>query len=171
MQRKHARAWYDELKTKRGVSHANAIMRVARLVFGLAVDDGLRSDNPFASQRLRTLGPRQHKWTVELVAAFCVKATEMGRASLAAAVHLSYDLCQRQNDVIGRFDRNRDGAVVWQGISWHQVRDGQIVLRQNKTGQPVAIPLEDLPETRAILEALPRTSVAIIANETTGAPY
>jgi len=135
------------------------------------MDEGYRPDNPFSKAASTDAWPRQTTWTPELVEAFKAKAIEMGRTSLAAAVHLSYDLCQRQNDVIGRFENTPSGGTVWQGMSWHQVRDGNLILRQNKTGQMVAIPLDDLPATSAILAALPRFCPAIIANETTQAPY
>jgi len=56
-------------------------------------------------------------------------------------------------------------------MGWSQVRDDVIILKQNKTGKLIAIPFTNLPETRCILEQLPRTSTAIIADESTGAPY
>ena len=146
---------YDDLRAKHGESMAAAMMRVWRILLGYAWNIGWRGDNPCLGLRLKTTKARKSLWTPDQIEAFCAKARELGRRSMALAVELAYDIGQRQADILK--------------LTWSEY-DGQgFVLTQGKTGTRLFAAV--MPEMQATLAALPRQAVQVVVSEATLKPY
>lgn len=154
---------------------ANAVMRVARLLFADSRRRGWRGDNPAEKLGLIALDAAGLVWPREAVTAFVAAADAMGRHSIGTAVMVDEWLGQRQGDVLalGRNLLNPAG---------HQ-------LRQKKTRAGVVLPVHMIPHLVARIEAElaaqeawranlkpadPRRAVVstrLILSEETGLPY
>jgi integrase len=147
---------YRELLT-RGVAVAALHMRIWRVLLKFAVGESWIKVNPSADFTIEAAPARELVWTWPQIKAFCDAADAEGLASLALAVMLAYDLGQRQGDVL---------ALTWAS----QKPDGWLV-RQQKTSQPVKVPLR-WPETRRRLAKVVRGDrVQVVICETTGRPW
>lgn len=143
---------------------ANAVMRVARLLWSAGRRIGKVSTNPFEQPGLIGL-PRSGKlWPREAVALIVQCADELGLPSIGTAVMLNEWLGQREADVL-RLPR----AIY---------RNGAIKLRQSKTGAGVELPIDMVQPLAARLEAeyARQRSKNIIAttaivSELTGKPW
>ncbi len=124
---------------------ARNLLKVLRLLMRVAVDCGLRSDDPtmgVTAVRRKTDGI--HTWTEDEIAAF-EKAHPPGtRARLAFALLLYTG--QRRGDVIG--------------LGWQHLRQGRIYLRQQKTGAALAVAVH--PQLAAVLEHAPREHLTFL---------
>lgn len=122
---------------------ANNLLRMVRMLMRHAIDFNIRRDDP--TQGIRTIRSRSGgflTWSEDNIAAF-VEHHELGsRAHLALMLLLHTG--QRRSDVVR--------------MGWQHVRDG--VLRQQKTGETVTIPLH--PEVRAALAALTRDRLTFL---------
>jgi hypothetical protein len=139
---------------------ANAIMRSARRLFSLAVRWEIITTNPFAKMELTAAPARETVIPREHVDLFCVRASEMGRPSMALWARLSFELCQRAGDA---------RTLPWSRYNGHEVQ-----VKQSKGGSMVWAPLlPDLPELKAMLDAAAedKKSTVIVVDETTGHPY
>jgi len=153
--RRHLKDIYRTAVDGRGLAMANAIMRIWRIILGLAVDEGWIETNPASALRLTTPRPRRRLWSDEERERFHKQANEMGRPSMALAVTLGWDLAQRQGDLLR--------------LTWTDWNGSSFGIRQGKTGAVVRVPA--MPETCALIEATPRASTRIIVSEATGNPY
>lgn len=146
---------YAKLRTSTGEAMAAAIMRVWRILLGFAYDSGWRKDNPAKGLKLKTIAPRDQKWSEAQVRTFCDQAEKEGLFSMSLAVDIAYDLAQRQGDVIK--------------LRWPQWTGGGFVLRQGKTKTPVAVPVS--PRVALLINAMIRTDGEILICEKTNAPW
>jgi len=147
-----------EIKRRR-LSSANAAMRAARRAWSIGKRAGwVGSDNPFLKMELEATGGETRAATRAEVETFIAKADEMGRPSMALAAMLAFELCQRENDVIGT-------------ITWNHYRPGvEIKVRQHKTKQWVWVPLYDeegelFPELTERLESTPQRGTLLVMRD------
>lgn len=127
---------------------ANYSLRVLRVLMEHCVDLGWRESNPARGvSELKTTKKEREPWPRELLEAY--------RAScdLGTRERLVMELCvgtgQRIGDVLE--------------MRWSDIKDGGFVVRQNKTGKELWVPI--LPELSAALDAASRHSVFILTNE------
>lgn len=154
---RHADAIHARLAAGHGDARAHYAARVARRAWSWAIRAEHVRENPWARMELPNLPARSAIWTPSQVAALCTAARAAGRPSVALAALLSYELAQRQGDVLR--------------LTWSDYRDGRIRLRQRKTGATVWLPVAAYPTLRAALDAAPRDGLTIVSCETTGRPY
>lgn len=152
---KAARAWYRVLREH--PYQAAAVVRFARLVWAWGKGDGYCSTNPWRDVRIRKPEPRQivhHRPEIERF----IEAARPVRRSIAVAAMLAFELCQREGDVLTMPKQRYDGL--------------KIIVRQDKTGALVTVPLGDLPELKSELDTLPATdATTLLVNESTGRPW
>ncbi|MGE4063608.1 MAG: tyrosine-type recombinase/integrase [Rhodospirillaceae bacterium] len=121
------------------------LLKVLRLLMRVAIDAGLRKDDPTAGvQAVRQKSEGIHSWTEEEIAAFEAAHPIGSRARLAFALLLYTG--QRRGDVIG--------------MGWQHLRQGRIHLRQQKTGATLAVAVH--PELAAVLEQAPRDHLTFL---------
>lgn len=156
---------YEPLLKAGTPAEANALMRVGRLLWnrGRVVAD-VGEHNPFAKLGLVALDKNGKPWPLAAIAAIVKKADELGHHSLGTFIVLNAWMGQRPADVL-RLPRNPQ-------------RDGDYVVRQNKTGAVVTLPVTMVPHLAARSAAelehqktLNITATTLIVNEQTKQPY
>ncbi|MGC1886661.1 MAG: tyrosine-type recombinase/integrase [Stellaceae bacterium] len=139
--------------------NSNAVLRVASILLGVAVDEGFIATNLAKGLKLPTAEGRDQVWPDEAIAKFCATAIEMNRRSVALAVRMASDLGQREGDILAMHRGQR--------------HDGLMVIRPQKTRRrtrkPIQVPL--LPELARLLDEAPKTSTIYVISEETGQPY
>lgn len=132
---------------------ANNLRKVLKRLFAYAVKIGLRRDNPAAATDSFKAGDGFHTWTEEEIAQFEERWALGTKPRLALALLLYTG--QRRSDIIrmGRKD----------------VRDGRIVVTQQKTGNSGAIGM--LSELREAIEAMPVIGVETFLITEFGKPF
>lgn len=117
---------------------ARNLKKTLAALMRFAVSQGIRGDNPVAGVSAPKIkGPGFQTWSEEHIAAFEAKHAIGSRARLAFALLLY--TAQRRGDVI------RMGP--------QHIRNGLMVVRQNKTGTVLQLPLH--PELQIVLDAKP----------------
>lgn len=158
---RHADIIYEGIRYADGrqrLATANSVMRVARLLWKYAYRRGYAESNPFERMELKGTGGRTRPARRDEVELFVVKADEFGHPSVALAVMLAFELCQRQGDVIGT-------------IAWSSYKPGiEIAIHQHKTGSLVALPLCNdegplYPELIERLEETPKRGALIVMRD------
>lgn len=127
---------------------ANYSLRVLRVLMEHCVDLGWSEANPAKGvQEFKTEKPEREPWPSELLARY------RSECALGTRERLVMELCvgtgQRIGDVLE--------------MRWSNIQDGAFVIRQNKTGKELWLPI--LPELQAALSAASRHSVYILTNE------
>ena len=143
----------------RGIRIAQEHMKVWRLIMGRAYDLDLRDDNPALKLGIKQPKPRRQLWSWDQVMVFCGAALRTGRESIFRAALIAYASGQRPGDVRLLALTRWDGEAIW--------------LPQSKTGQEVAIQVEDWLQPSMTRWSDPRRLGALhfIINENTGRPY
>ncbi len=153
--RRHARAWYGLLREppKEGdrprLDQANKAVAIARILWTFAQNEELTTDNVWKGWRLKGVKTNVVNWTVEQYRAFVRAADELGYTALGTAATLAFELCQREGDVLR--------------LPWTSLDDGEITVRQRKTGVVVVQPIS--PELAQRLETTPREGPLIVMVE------
>jgi len=132
---------------------ANTTMRTLRVLFTWGIVRGLVKSNPadLSALGVRALKLGEHQpWGPEALEKFRGE----GRPHLVLAMEAALWLGQRQGDLIK--------------IKWNDIRDGMIVLRQEKTGKEVWLPIAQ-PLADALARA-PRSAVTVLTNSR-GTPW
>ena len=128
---------------------ANYALRVLRVLMEHCVDLGWRDSNPargvpeLKSQKR----PEREPWPRELLDAY------RADRPLGTLERLVMELCVGTGQLIGDVLEMR----------WSDIQDGGFVVRQNKTGKELWVPI--LPELQAALDAASRHSVFLLTNE------
>jgi integrase len=127
---------------------ANYSLRVLRVLMEHCVDLGWRESNPARGvPELKTEKRQRDPWPQELLEAY------RDGCPFGTRERLLMELClgtgQRIGDVLE--------------MRWSDIQDGGFVIRQNKTGKELWVPI--LPELQAALNAASRHSVFILTNE------
>ncbi len=129
-------------------AQANALLNVLRQLLQYAFERGWRKDNPARDvRRLRYKKKPFPTWTEEDIAAFEARWPRGTRARLALALLLYTG--QRRSDVIG--------------MGPQHLRGDAILVRQQKTGTELEIPLH--PDLRAELAEAPKGHLAFLVTE------
>jgi integrase len=124
---------------------ANNLLKVLRVVLDHAVEVGVVASNPaLGVKRYRSRSEGHHAWTEEEIARFQARHPINTRAGLALALLLYTG--QRRSDVVR--------------MGWQNVKADRIVVRQQKTGRPLAIPMH--PELVRALAAAPKTNMTFL---------
>ncbi len=146
LERKHLTAMLaKKIKTPAAANHW---LRLIKTMMALAVDEGMRPDNPAAGlQPLRHRTPGFRTWTEEQIAQFENRHRVGTKARLAFALLLY--TAQRRSDVV-RMGRQH-------------VRGGAVHIRQQKTGKAMPIPLH--PALAAVIEATATTQLTFLVTE------
>lgn len=132
---------------------ANNMLKVLRAVMKFACDRGLLKSDPTSGVRmLRYRSEGFHSWTEPEIAAFEAKWQVGTRERLA------FDLLL--------YTAQRSGDV--RIMTRQQVQEGRVYVRQEKTGQPVDIPMHS--NLRRSLNAYPLEHVVLLTNNS-GNPY
>jgi hypothetical protein len=179
------RRWYKRIaeptepEGKPRLSYAYTIIGIFKAVvsYGGSLGAELVSPNPCIELRAQlaaakfTQGPaRDTHLTHEQVTAFCNRAHEVGRHSMARGVLIQFECAFRQRDVIGRWDGDR-----WErGLTWSHVgKDGWLRKRTSKNGAPAEHRIADYPDLAAELERTPAENRVgpLVIDETNGLPY
>ncbi|MBU2981980.1 tyrosine-type recombinase/integrase [Lentibacter algarum] len=127
---------------------ANYSLRVLRVVMEHCVDLGWRENNPAKGvPELKTDRKERSPWPQELLDAYRAVAPQGSRERLV--MELCVGTGQRIGDVLE--------------MRWSDIEGGGVVVRQNKTGKELWIPI--LPELQAVLDAASRHSVFLLTNE------
>jgi integrase len=155
---------FYELAYAKAPGVANNAVRVLRIVMEHARRENLVAINPAVKPGLIGLAPSGRIWPLPAIELFVRKADELGKFSVGTAIMLNEWLGQREGDVL-QFRRSL-------------LRNGELVLRQNKTGAGVKLPLGMVERLRIRLEeemkrqaAREVTATTLIVNEATGKPY
>src|SRR5260370_14209610 len=95
--------------------NANAVLRVASILLGVAVDEGLIASNLAKGLKLPGATGRGQVWPEEAIVQFCETAIAMNRLSVALAVRIASDLGQREGDILAMHRGQRRATAVWIG--------------------------------------------------------
>jgi len=140
---------------KRGTATAHHVIKMARVLFAFARDEGIIDANPFEKLRVKKPKPRRQIWTHDQVAALVANAREMNRPSVGLAALLGENLGQRITDILA--------------LGWNLFDGREIVVRQSKTDVTVSVPVTK--ELAGALAETKRTSTIIVVSESTSRPY
>lgn len=161
---KAAEKYYEALIDQRGLHMANAIIRVARLLFVLGIKEGYARQNPFRGELLRLTGakPRVVIWTLAEIEALVEALDAAGDHGVADAVVCAYCTGQRQTDVLAASETFIDGE------RWR--------LRQSKTSAVVAVKIMPWLHDRWTAARARKTAAGVDApqihiDDKTGAPF
>jgi len=127
---------------------ANYSLRVLRILMEHCVDLGWRETNPARGvPELKTVKKEREPWPRDFLEEY------RSTCDLGTRERLVMELCvgtgQRIGDVLE--------------MRWSDIQDGGFVVRQNKTGKELWVPI--LPELQSALDAASRHSVFILTNE------
>lgn len=144
MQRKDViRAQESNAKT---VRFANYIVQVLRVMFEHSIDKGWRADNPAKGISLiKSDRPKRLPWPPHLIKHFRDAAPMGSRQRIVFELLLGTG--QRIGDVLR--------------MSWNDIEDGGVKVRQGKTGTVLWVPFTD--DLRAALDATKRVGLTICA--------
>ena len=132
---------------------ANHLLKTLRIMLAYAVDQEMIASNPAAGvKKYPSRGEGHHTWSEIEIAQFEARHPVGGKARLALA--------------LGLYTAQRKGDVLRMG--WQHVTGDGIMVRQQKTGTPLIIPLH--PELKAALASVPRSNLTFVLTER-GAPF
>jgi integrase len=132
---------------------ARNVLSVIRILMALAMEDGLRTDNSaLGIKRPKLSLDGWHTWSEGEIAQYesCHPVGSEARLALALALHTG----QRRSDLI-RMGKQHG-------------RDGKLIVRQQKTGTPLEIPIHR--ELRAIFDVTPSDHLTFLVTKD-GKPY
>ena len=131
MSTKQAKLSYD-LWCDRGISTANHIMAVTRILFNYAVRMEHCNINPFATVRRRATKPRKVVWTKGDVKKLLDAAySDFSTRNIGLIAHMAYEWCQRVGDM---------RLLTWDMLNFETKR---VVIQQSKRNAQVELPIDD----------------------------
>ena len=131
MSTKQAKLSYD-LWCDRGISTANHIMAVTRILLNYAVRMEHCNVNPFATVRRRATQPRKVVWTKGDVKKLLDAAySDFSTRNIGLIAHMAYEWCQRLGDM---------RMLVWDNIDFETQT---VHIEQSKRHADVHLPIED----------------------------
>lgn len=146
---------FGKFKDALGVARAHQVIKWLRYALNLAVQETEIAANPMHEMKFERPVARQVIVWEDEVKRLTAHFIEQDLPAIAWAVRFSYDVCQREGDVL-RF--------AWSG--WDR---GDVLLRQKKTGAIVRVPA--LPELVEAFGWVTRDAVQVAINEDTGQPF
>jgi len=128
---KRAKLAYD-MWCDRGISFANHIMGVARILFNYAVRMEHTTVNPFSNVRRRTTDRRKTVWSREHIKTFLdVAYSDFSTRNIGLIAHMAYSWCQRLGDM---------RLLTWDNINFE---DARVHIEQSKRRADVELPIDD----------------------------
>jgi len=128
---KQAKLAYD-LWCDRGISTANHIMSMARILYNYALRMEHCFVNPFTVVRKRATKPRKVVWSREDVTKLLDAAySDFSTRNIGLIAHMAYEWCQRVGDM---------RLLTWDAIDFEQKR---VVILQSKRDAQVELPIDD----------------------------
>ena len=156
--KEHIDAIFAKKVKAHSVGYANKWLRLVRRLFEIAIDKGIRSDNPAARVKAITVKRSDiedgfHTWTEDEIAIFRAAYALGTKARLAFEIMLC--TASRRSDavVIGRQHLTTDKASGRRMIK----------VRQQKTGKWVAIPMH--PDLVEAIDAMPAGQLQFLTTE------
>jgi integrase len=132
---------------------ANNLRKVLRHLMEHAIAINMATVNPVRGvQKFKTSGDGIHTWAEDEVAQFTARHPLGTKAHLAMMLMLCTG--QRKSDAVR--------------MGWQHVRDGKIAVRQDKTDEPLLIPIAE--ELANALALVPRTNMTFLLTAR-GAPF
>jgi integrase len=123
LEHRHVKAIVDAMRATPG--QARNVLTMLRVLMALAIEDGIRADDPSRGiKRPKLRGDGWHPWSEQEISTYEAKHPIGSQARLAMALALY--TAQRRSDV-ARMGRQH-------------LRDGVLSVRQQKTGTALAIP-------------------------------
>jgi integrase len=128
---KQAKLAYD-IWCDRGISTANHIMAMARILYNYALRMEHCFVNPFAVVRKRATKPRKVVWSREDVTKLLDAAySDFSTRNIGLIAHMAYEWCQRVGDM---------RVLTWDAIDFEQRR---VIILQSKRDAQVELPIDD----------------------------
>lgn len=128
---KQAKLAYD-IWCDRGISTANHIMAMARILYNYAMRMEHCFVNPFTVVRKRATKPRKVVWSKEDVTKLLDAAySDFSTRNIGLIAHMAYEWCQRVGDM---------RLLTWDAIDFEQKR---VVILQSKRDAQVELPIDD----------------------------
>lgn len=152
--RKAMHDFFEKLRKKSDYT-ANATIRVLRLLFNFAVDRGDLVVNPISRPGLLYIPPRGEVWTPEEVFKAVEIADERGYSNVGTAIMIAAFMAQREADILK--------------LDWKDYQSGAFLIKQNKTGAYIAVPVHPLLQQR--LNACPYKNGLVVRSDLTGKQY
>ena len=122
---------YD-LWCKKGVTMANYILSVSRVIFNHALRLEYITNNPFSEVKKRTTKSRSVVWTQEDVHNFLDQAySDFQTRNIGLIAHMAYEWCQRLGDM---------RLLTWDAIDFDNKR---VHIKQSKRRAEVFLPVSD----------------------------
>jgi len=116
----------------RGISTANHILAIARLLYNYALRMEHCFVNPFATVRRRTTQPRKVVWCREDVQRLLDAAySDFSTRNIGLIAHMAYEWCQRVGDM---------RLLKWNAIDFEKRR---VIILQSKRNAMVELPIDD----------------------------
>jgi integrase len=132
---------------------ANSLLKVLRVLLNHAVEIGMIASNPaIGVKKYRSRGDGIHTWNETEVAKF--EAAHPIGTKARLALELLLGTGQRRSDVVR--------------MGWQHVRGDEIAVRQQKTDEPLLIPMDQ--SVMQALAVVPRTNLTFVLTER-GAPF
>jgi hypothetical protein len=168
------------------IRRAYKAMQLVRIImkFGVVADikECVRLALVLENMRFESPAARIEQITFEQVQAFCAKAVEMDRLSLAIAQALEFELTLRQVDVIGQWEPAdaEDGGIVDRGKRWsggalwsHIDERGILEKKTTKRGQIATHDTTAYPYLVSILDHVQadKRIGPMVKDEGSGLPY
>lgn len=165
VERWHIKQFHREQADAVSGDHANRLVKELRKLLFLAMDEGLRNDNPARNLRLAGTPGRDAVWSPIDVSLFVAMADRLGRPSLGTAALLMYELAQSPIDA--------------RLMPWSAYQGGVVTFRRSKTSKAAAQDgrtsrLIEVPATQRLIARLgnvARKGPQIVLSEETGRPY
>jgi integrase len=128
---KQSKLAYDQW-CDRGISTANHILAIARLLYNYALRMEHCFVNPFATVRRRTTQPRKVVWCREDVQRLLDAAySDFSTRNIGLIAHMAYEWCQRVGDM---------RLLKWNAIDFEKRR---VIILQSKRNAMVELPIDD----------------------------
>ena len=128
---KQAKLAYD-IWCDRGISTANHIMAMARILYNYALRMEHCFVNPFAVVRKRATKPRKVVWSREDVTKLLDAAySDFSTRNIGLIAHMAYEWCQRVGDM---------RVLTWDAIDFEKKR---VIILQSKRDAQVELPIDD----------------------------
>lgn len=128
---KQAKLAYD-IWCDRGISTANHIMAMARILYNYALRMEHCFVNPFTVVRKRATKPRKVVWSKEDVTKLLDAAySDFSTRNIGLIAHMAYEWCQRVGDM---------RVLTWDAIDFEQRR---VIILQSKRDAQVELPIDD----------------------------
>lgn len=169
IQRKHLRAYYNDVRLKGSVTKAEKVMKWFARLLAYAVENGVVENNLAARMNIESPQHRTTIWTPAEIEAVitCAMTPQVAssgnripaRPGIALAVAIAYDTSLPLQDVLALTWKQYDAASG----------DLKVTQQKNRGNRKLILPLSR--RTREMLNGIERGSVQIIVNEETNQPY